>query len=396
MINLQDLNIKLHSLVIFRNLLKDKVIIHLQELLSCDTENTIEQVSRYSAFASALLEERENLTDYILSKVLEDENVYVLRSAEGLKVDGAIEESLRYELKVLEQVSRLTAKDLRRAINYHGFLASWNTSSLDFTAIYIDRIKDISLYGYGILAKYHVFMIKDLSITPVKYPDNIRLCQLEGYESERKIVVDNTLALLKGKPAANVLLRGDAGTGKSSTVKAVANEFRDRGLRLIEITKRQLRDMPIIMDTISRNPLKFILFIDDLSFTKDDDDFGALKGILEGSVSTKASNVVIYATSNRRHLVKESFSDRRGDDIHINDTIQELLSLSDRFGLSVTFSKPDKKQFLEIVHGLADKYQVKLSAEKLELEAERFALRHNGRSPRVARQFIEYLKANEE
>ncbi|NLZ49387.1 MAG: ATP-binding protein [Clostridiales bacterium] len=393
--NFQDINIKLHSLVIFRNLLKDKVIKRLMELISCNDEDTMEQVSRYSAFASALLEESDNLTDYILNRVLEDENVYILKCAEGLKVSEEIEESLRYELKVLEEVSQLTAMQLRISINYAGFLASWNTSSVDFTSIYKDRIKHISTYGYGIFAKYHIFMIKDLDIIPVKYPDNIRISQLQGYESERKIVVDNTLALLKGKPAANVLLRGDAGTGKSSTVKAIANEFKDMGLRLIEVTKRQLRDMPAIMDRLSRNPLKFILFIDDLSFAKDDDDFAALKAILEGSVSTKANNVVIYATSNRRHLVKESFSDRKGDDIHINDTIQELLSLSDRFGLSVTFTKPDKKQYLEIVYGLADQYEVKLSAEELELEAERFALRHNGRSPRVARQFVEYLKSKE-
>ena len=393
--NLQDYNIKLHSLVIFRKLLKDKVIKTLMELLSCGTEDLTEQVSRYSAFASALLEERDNLTDYILSRVLEDENPYILRCAEGLRVSEDLEESLRYELKVLEEIAQLTPKQLRKAINYAGFLASWDTSAIDFTSVYLDRIRNISSYGYGIFAKYHVFMLKDLNIIPVKYPDNIRLSQLEGYETERKIVVENTLALLKEKPAANVLLRGDAGTGKSSTVKAIANEFKDRGLRLIEVTKRQLRDMPAIMDGLSKNPLKFILFIDDLSFAKDDDDFAALKAILEGSVSTKASNVVIYATSNRRHLVKESFSDRTGDDIHINDTIQELLSLSDRFGLSVTFTKPDKKQFLEIVHGLAAQYQVKLPDEELELEAERFALSHNGRSPRVARQFIEYLKAKE-
>lgn len=367
----------------------------LIELLSCDTEDIIEQVSRYSAFASSLLEERDNLTDYILSRVLEDENVYILKCAEGIKVGEALEESLCYELKVLEEISQLTPKHLRKAINYAGFLAGWNTSTVDFTSVYMDRIRHISSYGYGIFAKYYTFILKDLNIIPVKYPDNIKLSQLEGYESERRIVVDNTLALLKGKPAANVLLRGDAGTGKSSTVKAIANEFKDRGLRLIEVTKRQLRDMPSIMDRLSKNPLKFILFIDDLSFAKDDDDFASLKAILEGSVSTKASNVVVYATSNRRHLVKESFSDRNGDDIHINDTIQELLSLSDRFGISVTFSKPDKNAFLEIVKGLAAQYQIQLPVEELELEAERFALSHNGRSPRVARQFVEYLKAKE-
>ena len=208
------------------------------------------------------------------------------------------------------------------------------------------------------------------------------------------MIIDNTLALLRGKPASNVLLPGDAGTGKSSSVKAIANEYRDQGLRIIEIRKDQLRDIPVIIDSLSRNPLKFILFIDDLSFESDDDNFGALKAILEGSVSARTSNIAIYATSNRRHLVKENFSDRMGDDVHRNDTMQQLISLSEPFGLRITFSKPLKDQYLKIVAGLAEQNGLDIPEEKLFAEAESFAVAKSGRSARAAKQFIDKMLAD--
>ena len=216
------------------------------------------------------------------------------------------------------------------------------------------------------------------------------------YARERQIVVDNTLALLNGKPAANVLLTGDAGTGKSSTIKAVANEYFSQGLRLIELKKEQLHLLPFVLETLGDNPLKFILFVDDLSFTMDDDDFNALKAVLEGSVAARTENVVIYATSNRRHVVKEKFSDREGDEVHRNDAMQELLSLSDRFGLRVSFFKPTKETYLNIVKTLADKEKLTVDDKTLFARAERFALERGGRSARLARQFIDSLLAEEE
>ena len=212
-----------------------------------------------------------------------------------------------------------------------------------------------------------------------------------GYEAERGKVVENTLAFVEGRPAANTLLCGDAGTGKSSTVKAVANEFFSRGVRLIELRKDQLSLLPYVMGKISENPLKFIIFIDDLSFNQNDDNFSMLKAALEGSASAKADNAVIYATSNRRHIVKESFADREGDDVHVNDTLQETLSLSERFGLVVLFSKPNKALYLEIVKGLAARRGIVMDEAKLEVQAEAFALRKGNRSARCAEQFIESL-----
>ena len=200
----------------------------------------------------------------------------------------------------------------------------------------------------------------------------------------------NSEAFLAGKPAANVLLYGDAGTGKSSTVKAVANNFFEEGLRLIEVRKNQLLLLPRVMGEISGNPLKFIIFIDDLSFNGNDDDFSMLKATLEGSASAKAKNAVIYATSNRRHIVRETFSERAGDELHRNDTMQENISLSARFGLTVLFAKPEKKLYLEIIHELAERNGIEVTQE-LETKAEAFALQRGYRSARCAEQFIESL-----
>jgi len=228
-------------------------------------------------------------------------------------------------------------------------------------------------------------------IVPVTNPDKTELSDLVDYEREKKTIMDNTKALLEGKPAANILLTGDAGTGKSSTLKAVANALWNEGLRIVEVRKDQLRAIPKILNELSKNPLKFVLFIDDLSFLKDDDNFNMLKAVLEGSVTAKSANVVIYATSNRRHIIKEKFSDRDGDEVHRNDTMQELVSLSERFGIHLTFSKPNKETFLHIVNHLADENGIDMPKDELELLAERFALERGGRSARLARQFIDGL-----
>ena len=205
--------------------------------------------------------------------------------------------------------------------------------------------------------------------------------------------VEHTRALLAGSPANNVLLYGDAGTGKSSTVKAIANEYAADGLRLVEVKKNQLYQIPDLMDQLAANPLKFILFIDDLSFSSNDDNFAALKAILEGSVGGRARNIAVYATSNRRHLIKETLTDRTGDDIHEADTRQELMSLSARFGLTVTFQRPEKARFAAILEELAKQHHIQMPMEELLVKAEAFAIRAGGRSPRVAKQFIEQCES---
>lgn len=392
--SLQELHYRLNSLVIFRDVMNCRTIQSLERLLeSLEDNDTLKQLKAYSDFVSNLYRHHNDLSSYILTLILEDENIYMIRTAHRLEISKKMEECLFSELESLQMIAEMTSSQVKKEIAYDGFLPDWDNTYYDFKKEYLNRIDNIERYGYGIYAKYYMFIVKDSHIVPVKYPDEIKLSQLIGYEKQRQLVIDNTLALINGKPASNVLLSGDAGTGKSSSVKAIANEFRDKGLRIIEIRKDQLREIPEIIDGLSKNPLKFILFIDDLSFAKDDDNFGALKAILEGSVSARANNIVIYATSNRRHLVKESFADRDGDDVHRNDTVQELISLSERFGLRITFSKPNKYEYLEIVKGLAKLNSLDMSEEELEKEAERFAVGRSGRSARAAKQFIDKMIA---
>ena len=390
---LKELSLRLHAVSVMRDLLEDKVIKALMNFLDlADEANEADKVDAYTFFVSELYKTgAEDLSEYVKKVVFESENVYVKLKGKGEVPSAVLAKSLENELKTFDEVASLSAEEL---LSEFGFLPRYYTGKCDISKEYIKRLDNISKYGYGIYAKYRMFYIgEDGQITPVQNPDETKLSDLIDYKREQNVIMDNTKALLAGKPAANILLTGDAGTGKSSTVKAVVNELYDNGLRIIEVRKEQLHGIPKILDELNTNPLKFILFIDDLSFTKDDDNFSALKAILEGSVSAKSSNVVIYATSNRRHLVKENFSDREGDDVHFNDTMQELLSLSERFGIQLTFSRPDKATYLDIVHNLADKQGITYDTEKLDTSAEKFALKRGTRSARAAKQFIDGIVA---
>lgn len=377
---------RLDALVVFRNLLNTPLLRALRAALAAEEWDL---GGRVAAFEATLFAQGTNWTDALLDAVLEDENL-CLRTAAGGDAGPVLEKALTGELDFLQALGRAGLDDL-----CHGapeYLPRWEvTPDADFHAAYEARRAAVGQKGYGIFARHHVFTLEDGHLTPVRYPDPQRLSELPGYEREREKVIANTRALLEGKPTNNVLLYGDAGTGKSSTVKAIANEFAPDGLRLIEVKKNQLYQIPALMDDLAKNPLKFILFIDDLSFAANDDNFAALKAILEGSVGGRSHNVVVYATSNRRHLVKESMSDRSGDDLHASDTRQELMSLAARFGLTVTFQQPDKERFDAILLELARQYGVQMPSDQLFIKGAAFALRAGGRSPRVAKQFIEML-----
>ena len=394
---LNELHIRLNSLAIFRALLRDPVVSALLDYLNSREKATSEAVSKYAAFVSSLYgTEKRTLAGYIQHIVNNDENAYIRMIGRGAQPWPEMETQVEQELQILQAVADLTPEALREGLNWDGYLPVFATKQLNLVDSYHERCANIHRFGYGIYAKHIMFFIGENNrIVPVINPDQTRLSSLIDYKREQQIILDNTVALLEGKPAANILLTGDAGTGKSSTVKAVVNELHDRGLRILEVRKEQLHAIPAILDELNTNPLKFILFIDDLSFQKDDDNFSALKAILEGSVSAKSRNVVIYATSNRRHLVKESFSGRDGDDVHRNDTMQEIISLSERFGIQVTFQKPNKETYLGIVRHLAQEKGVTMDAGELDMLAERFALGRGGRSARAATQFIDGLLAKQ-
>lgn len=399
---LREWNARLHGLVVFRSLLDDPVVAKLLDLtdrMEAGAPGYGPVCDAVAQFEAALFEHTTNWGSYLSAAVLEAETVCVRQAASGT-LAPALQTALDSELAFLQALCGLTLDELLAAAGSAtgqaqelAFLPRWETSSIDLPAAYAQRMSEVGKKGYGMFAKHHVFTVENGQLVPVKYPDPQRLSELPGYEKEREKVIANTRALLAGMPANNVLLYGDAGTGKSSAVKAIANEFAPEGLRLVEVKKNQLYQIPDLMDKLAANPLKFILFIDDLSFTANDDNFAALKAILEGSVGGRAKNIAVYATSNRRHLIKETLTDRTGDDIHEADTRQELMSLSARFGLTVTFQRPEKARFETILAELAKQHGIDMPMDQLLVKAEAFAIRAGGRSPRVAKQFIEQCEA---
>ncbi len=252
--------------------------------------------------------------------------------------------------------------------------------------------------GVGIFGINRAFRWKS-QLIGIPHPDRVQINTLVGYEEQKSTLIKNTNSLLAGKPALNILLYGGKGTGKSSLIKGLLNYYADQQLRLIEVSKSDLIDLPSIVDLLTDLPQKFIIFVDDLSFEADDEAFKALKVVLEGSMTAKPENVVVYATSNRRHLVREYFADRPrpqdADDIHQWDTVQEKLSFSDRFGLTLTFEPADQSKYLEIIHHLATSAKLSIDPDDLAARALQWATRHNGRSGRTARQFIDYLLGEE-
>ena len=391
----EKLRLRLCAVTVFKGVTQSEVLSCFLKLLESICQNSPDdrKVSLYAEFTAALYAHGCDLGEYLKTCICEDENIYITLAAAKKPVLKVISDCALAELELFSSISAIDRSALKKAVLKEGELPDFLSTPYDFSDIYAKRVKNADKKGYGIFARHTMFRVEKGEILPFESPDEIRLDSLFGYESERKKVLDNTKALLEGKPAANVLLFGDAGTGKSSTVKAVTNQLASEGLRLIELSKAQLPELPRVCGKIRENPLKFIIFIDDLSFNKNDDSLGTLKAILEGSASAKSENAVIYATSNRRHLVKESFSDREGDDIHANDTKAELLSLSERFGLTVLFGKPDKKLYLEIVKNLARKKGIDLDEASLFAKAEEYALRKGGRSARAAEQFTDLLLA---
>ncbi len=366
----------------------------------------------YSALLCALSEAAPDmgLSEYLFERALYDENSFTRAAAHGGLVNVAppLLAAATHDLNTLGLLAKTTAEQLKElaAEKYPDYatllrgLPGYRNGDIRRWAHAVPIVGDFcSKNGCGSFARYAAFEVSihnaQCVLTPVAKADPIRLSDLKDYEYQRGIIEENTLAFLGGHRANNILLYGDRGTGKSSTVKALLNEYQDRGLRLIELTKEKLTLFPRVLEKIEGIPLRFIIFIDDLSFSDTDDNFGALKALLEGSVVSKPDNVIVYATSNRRHLIKETFSSREGDEIHRGDTIDETMSLSDRFGITVTFMVPNKEKYLRIVGQIAEDRGMTTDPELLRRKAESWAIQKGGRSPRVARQFIDYAEARE-
>lgn len=428
------------SLVIYRQLLQDEVLTDLRSLLMLLAlgDSSAEQLNAaglYCSVCSKLFNAGMGLKEYISNKLIHSENCF--SRAAGINgaacLDGALKVSVRHDFEALHKIASLKPELLKGWISgvsgsESGLpeavksLPEWPDKRLKLDAVISDSIHTLFMesgdwgglaerlagyhfqHGSGIFSEYMAFVWKHGGngggcLEGVESPDPVSFAELVSYEMERSMVIENTEQFLAGHPANNILLYGTKGTGKSATVKALLNEYGSRGLRMIEVPKKHLADFPEIIRQLSGRGQKFILFIDDLAFEDNEENYTAIKAALEGGLERKPDNVLVYATSNRSHLIKERFSDRAGfvsgepdDEVHAADTMQEKLSLSDRFGITVVFTPPDKKKYLDIVDGIAEKRGLGVDKEYLHREALKWELRFNGRSPRTARQFVDWLE----
>lgn len=427
-------NIMINSLCIFRKLNEDQVLKKykkLLEYLSNDKINVSKSLSIYNEFVYELLDKAYGISfkKYVLDRILLDNNPFTTMIDHDDLFQKNIMSQVSYELKALQYICNIKTNNIKdtiiiksKTIDFEGEIVK-NLMIWDFEDIHknesekaIDKLKlkilnsedwgacleDIvefyRKYGAGEFAEYRAFVWENEDgkeyLRGVESPDPVRLKDLVGYEYQKETIIDNTKQFLNGYPANNLLLYGSRGTGKSSTVKAIINEYYNEGLRLIEVDKSKLSDFTKIIRVLKNKNLKFIIFVDDLVFEEGEDSYSALKTILEGGVENRSNNILIYATTNRKHLVKETFTERSGDDVHANDSIEEKLSLSDRFGITVSFYSPDQKEYLKIIDGIVESRGLDVDKKYLYAEALKWVRWNNARSPRTAKQFVNWLEGN--
>ena len=369
---------KLKSFCAFN--VKDDVV--LTDFYCCGYENPEDY---YSDIVNTLLEKGQTLGEYLHDLLVYSDSPVIAKCAK--ERTPALVSAIEYDLSVIKELVSLSSEQFRATLSDSETLRempAYDNGKFDFDADYF--IDFARKNGTGIFAKYRAFSF-DGELKPILKTDKITLADLKNYEIQRNQVVENTLCFLHNQPAQNVLLYGDRGTGKSSTVKAIFNEYKE--LRMVEVARNDINTLPALFEKLGKIDMKFIVTIDDLSFAENDDRFGTLKAVLEGSLAQRPENILIYATTNRRKIVRETVADR---EISGADAIDESMSLSDRFGLFVTFMRPDKQIYLDIVKKLAEDMGIDIPEERLFIAAERFSSRRGGRSPRVARQFVDWLK----
>jgi predicted AAA+ superfamily ATPase len=432
--------IQLEECIVYRNFKEQDVLHKMTELINTfmedrarleksrgifyDCMNQLVEMSGAYGFAGNLW---HNYLTYLL---VNHENAFSMASEIVGPVQGSINELVMHDFAVFKKLydfdlsqldeafgsaccksicsyvnvnenSKMFNKRIRdRICNLSKKLSSAETTE-EFMEDMISFYKD---FGVGKLGLHKAFRLEHsqvrekVDIVPITNITHVHLDDLVGYEIAKKKLIDNTEAFVSGRKANNCLLFGDAGTGKSSSIKAILNQYYDRGLRIIEVYKHQFQDLNDVIAQIKNRNYRFIIYMDDLSFEEFEIEYKYLKAVIEGGLEKKPENILIYATSNRRHLVREKFSDKeeRRDDLHTSDTVQEKLSLVSRFGVSIFFCAPDKKEFQNIVKTLAERYQVQMPEEELLQKANAWELQHGGLSGRTAQQFIDYLLGQEE
>jgi hypothetical protein len=396
------------------------------ELSTSSKSTASDCLQAYGQWFQAMATVNRSWQDYLIDRILTASNPFTqfAQTTEFSDLPLDLVAAVQHDLKVLQSLSSVGSNCLSQwlqaeialpfeLVAWHGTPSHSNSHSalrhlLRFRSEcfqslnnWAEALPKLAVhyreYGTGMFTQYAALSWRSGKLVGISHPDRIQIENLVGYDLQKETLLKNTEFFLAGARALHVLLYGSRGSGKSSLVKSLLLKYSDRGLRLIEVAKSDLKDLPIITEQLRHAPQKFIIFVDDLSFEQESEDYKALKVLLEGNLTARPENAIVYATSNRRHLLREYFSDRPrpsdSDEVHPWDTVQEKLSLSDRFGLTITFAGADQHTYLQIVTHLAAQAQIEISPEDLEYRALQWATRHNGRSGRTAQQFIDFLQA---
>lgn len=424
---------RVKNLILYKNFEQDEMIEKMRWLMAYFTEEAYEEKQKVDVFYQCIGTLLEFATEqkmsgniwkgYLTYLLINDENPY----SKGCEIQGIVEGTLNeavihdfnlfkelfdYDFSHMRERLQVFAVDM--ILEFKQFHDRDGNQGLGEETGFCELVDSLGKsgspaemkekvtvfyqeFGVGKFGLHKAFRVehleKGVDLIPIHYTDPVHLSDLIGYDIPKRKLIDNTEAFLEGRRANNCLLFGDAGTGKSSSVKALLNEYYDRGLRIIELYKHQFKDLNDVIGLIRNRNYRFIIYMDDLSFEDFEVEYKYLKAVIEGGLESKPDNVLLYATSNRRHLIREKFSDKEGrrEDLHASDTVQEKLSLSARFGVNIFFCAPDKKEFQQIVKLLAIKNHIQMDEEKLLLEANKWELSHGGLSGRTAQQFILYL-----
>lgn len=428
------------KLLLYSNLGEDSILLKLAEIFrdweqkACDKPTLVHriyvQIKRLLDISTQYGFNTNLWHNYLTFLLLTNENSFSLTAERVGAGNGSVNHFARNDFRIFQNLFRFDFGAIERDLGIDCFTTVSNYTALvkqekNYYRSVSEKVQALSLkieqakdeneifdlvtefyraYGVGMFGLNRAFRIQNqgngVEFLPINNTDKVLLKDMIGYELQKKQLVENTEAFVKGLPANNVLLYGDAGTGKSSSVKALINEYYDSGLRMIEIYKHQFRDLSAVIAAVKSRNYRFIIYIDDLSFEENEVEYKFLKAVIEGGVETRPDNVLIYATSNRRHLIKETWSDRSDmehqNDVHRSDTMEEKLSLAARFGVAINYNAPNRQQYHDIVKGLAERQlHTDLSEEELLLLANRWEIRHGGVSGRTAQQFINHLAGKE-
>ena len=429
------------KLVLYRNLGENSILMKLSGIFEdfdrgdCPNAELVariyDQIKRLLDLATDYGFDTNLWHNYLAFILITNENSFSMTSEKVGANDGTVNYFAKNDFKIFKKLFDFDFSEIEEALDIDCFTIVNNYKAIGkkermYNKNVSTKVQDISraiegakdendifkivtdfykAYGVGMFGLNKAFRIVhptngDMQFVPINNTEDVRLDDLIGYEIQKQKIVENTEAFVAGRKANNALLFGDSGTGKSTTIKAIINEYYDQGLRLIEIYKHQFQDLSQVISQIKNRNYRFIIYMDDLSFEEFETEYKYLKAVIEGGLEIKPDNVLIYATSNRRHLIRETWTDRtdleNNNGMHKSDTMQEKLSLVNRFGVTINYSKPSQKEYFQIVVGLAEKNGIHMTEEELCAEANKWELSHGGISGRTAQQFINYLAGKQE